>query len=108
MRPTFPLLLVTLLLSPSHHLSFLLFRLHFSPLTIFLRPPLLFIYTFCLCLSISVLFSVCASCLPVVNPITIYYCLLPLAKARTNAIVVGDSLAFCDKQRFMSEFVYRV
>lgn len=41
-------------------------------------------------------------CLPVVNPITIYYCLLPLAKARTNAIVVGDSLAFRDKQRFMS------
>lgn len=36
-----------------------------------------------------------------VNPITIYYCLLPLAKARTNAIVVGDGLAFRDKQRYM-------
>lgn len=104
MRPTFPLLVVALLLSPSHHPlpSFPLVQTpffssnHFSP-----SPTALYLHILpFFCLSVC-LFPVCASCLPVVNPITIYYCLLPLARARTNAIVVGDGLAFCDKRRYM-------
>lgn len=48
-------------LSTPPQLPFLLFRLHFSLLTIFLRLPLLFIYTFPPILSITVLYPVCAS-----------------------------------------------
>lgn len=102
MRPTFPCLVVTHLLSatprPHPPCDILLSDSN----SIFLHFPLLFIYTISLILSITMLLPVCASCLPVVNPITIYYCLLPLAKTRTNAVVVWDGLAFCDKQRFMS------
>lgn len=46
--------------------------------------------------------------LPVVNPVTIYHCLLPLAKAYTNAIVARRNLAFCDKQRFMSSLPFLI
>lgn len=38
----------------------------------------------------------------VVNPITIYDFLLPLAKHATMSVVVEARLEFCDKQRFLS------
>lgn len=103
MRPTFPFLFIALLLSLL--LSFILFKLQYFVLFYF---PLLFIYTFFHFQSISVP-PVCTFCLSITNPVTIYRCLLPLAKARTNAISVGGNLAFCDKPRLMrSVFFFKI
>lgn len=40
--------------------------------------------------------------LPLVKPYCYLLLSLAIGQTHTNAVVVGDSLAFCDKQRFMS------